>query len=146
MQHPTTQPMQSEINRLRRVIVHQEREITRLKNIINYRALDYNVTPMSIECVIHHVCTFYNMSVEALVEKNREGERVVARMAVCWIANRRYKHTFKSIGIKLAHRDHSTIMNACDKADEFLSTNKAFKRHIDMIINTIEHEFVPVSN
>lgn len=146
MQPHVSQSMQSEINRLRRVVVHQEREITRLKNIINYRALDHNVTPMSIECVIHHVCTFYNMSLEALVEKNREGDRIIARMAVAWISNRRYKHTFKAIGIKLSHRDHSTIMNACDKAEEYLSTNKAFKRHIDMIINTIEHEFVPVPN
>ena len=136
--------MQDEIARLRRVVTAQDREIIRLKNIINYRAIEHNITPMSIECVFHHVCVFYNITLDMLTERNREIERVKARMAACWICNRRYKHTFKSIGVKMAHRDHSTIMNSCDKADELMRWEKAFKHQIDMIINSIEHEFVSI--
>lgn len=136
--------MQEEIARLRRVIVTQDREIIRLKNIINFRALDSNITPMSIDCVVQHVCVFYNLTPSMLTERNREGERVKARMAASWICNRRYKHTFKSIGVKMAHRDHSTIMNACDKADELMRWDRAFKHQVDMIINSIEHEFVSI--
>ena len=142
MQPSFTHTMQEEIARLRRVIVTQDREIIRLKNIINYRAIEHNITPMSIDCVMHHACVFFNMTIDMLTDRNREGERVKARMAACWICNRRYKHTFKSIGRKMAHRDHSTIMNACDKADELMRWDKAFKSQVDMIINSIEQEFV----
>lgn len=141
MQHAATHTMQDEISRLRRAITAQDREIIRLKNIINYRAIENNITPMSIECVMHHVCVFFNMTVDMLIERNRKGERVKARMAVCWISQRRYNHTYKSIGIKLGHRDHSTIMNACSEADDFIQTNKSFSKQVDMIINSIEQEF-----
>ena len=146
MQSELTQSMQAEIDRLQRLVKHKDREITRLGNIINYRAVENDIIPLSIECVIHHVCMFYNITVKQLIDKNRSHERIVSRMAVCWIANRRYKHTFKSIGVKLNHRDHSTIMNACDKADEFMQTNKAFNQHVKMIINTIETEFTQPYN
>lgn len=81
-----------------------------------------------------------------LTDRNREGERVKARMAASWICNRRYKHTFKSIGRKMAHRDHSTIMNACDKADELMRWDKAFKHQVDMIIKSIENDFIQPHN
>ena len=141
MQPSFTHTMQEEIARLRRAITAQDREIIRLKNIINYRAIENNITPMSIECVMHHVCVFYNMTVNMLVERNRKGERVKARMAVQWIAQRRYNHTYKAIGMKLGHRDHSTIMSNCREGDDMIKTNKAFARQIDMIINSIEQEF-----
>lgn len=146
MQPSFTHTMQEEIARLRRVIVAKDSEIIRLTNIINFRAIEHDITPMSIECVMHHVCVFYNMTVNMLVERNRKGERVKARMAACWICNRRYKHTFKSIGCKMAHRDHSTIMNACAEADNFIKTNIAFKHQVDMIIKSIENDFIQPHN
>jgi chromosomal replication initiator protein len=144
MQSKPAQTMQGEINRLRRVIVNQDREIVRLKNIINYRAIEHDIIPMSLDCVMHHVCVFFHLTREMLIEQNRSVERVRARMVMCYIAQRRYSHTYRSIGIALGHRDHSTIMSACEKADFFVKKYNDFKYQVDLVINAIEAEFNPI--
>lgn len=119
-------------------------EIHRLRTMINYRPDIDRLVPMSIDGIFAKVCEFYKIDYKMLSEHNRQRERVMARMAACYISCKIYRHTFKSVGIKLSHRDHSTIMNACDKASESIETNKAFARQINIIIQSIENEFIPV--
>jgi chromosomal replication initiation ATPase DnaA len=141
----TTPHLQKEISRLRQMIREQEREIMRLRMMVNYKPDLDRLVPMSVDGILLKVCEFFKIGYTELIEKNRQAERVVARMAAAHIACKVYGHTFKSVGIKLGHRDHTTMMNACDRASEYMATNKAFARHINIIIQNIENEFVPVS-
>lgn len=127
------------------MIRDQEREIMRLRMLVNYKPDVDRLVPMSIDGILLKVCEFFRIGHTDLIEKNRQTERVVARMAAAHIACKVYGHTFKSVGIKLGHRDHTTMMNACERASEYMSTNKAFARHINVIIQNIENEFIPVS-
>ncbi len=127
------------------MIRQQELEIIRLRMMINYKPDLDRLVPMSIEGILCKVCEFYQIGYNELIERNRQTERVIPRMAAAYIACKVYRHTFKQVGIKMAHRDHSTMINACDKAIEYMATNKVFERQINIIIKTIEDEFIPVS-
>ena len=127
------------------MIRDQEREIMRLRLLVNYKPDLDRLAPMSIDGILLKVCEFFKIGYTELTEKNRQTERVVARMAAAHIACKVYGHTFRSVGIKLGHRDHTTMMNACERASEYMATNKAFARHINVIIQSIENEFIPVS-
>ena len=137
--------MQSEIYRLKQVVRDQMGEIHRLRTMINYRPDIDRLVPMSIDGIFAHVFNFYKIDYAMLTEKNRQTERITARMAACYIAVKVYKHTFKSVGMALRPvRDHSTIMNACRRAEEYIETNKAFARQVNIIIQSIENEFIPL--
>lgn len=144
-QSDITHSMQSEIYRLKQVVRDQMGEINRLRTMINYRPDIDRLVPMSIDGIFAKVCEFYKIDFVMLSERNRQTERVMARMAACYIACKVYRHTFKSVGMAFRpQRDHSTIMNACSRAVESIETNKAFARQINIIIQSIENEFIPV--
>jgi chromosomal replication initiation ATPase DnaA len=137
--------MQNEIYRLKQTIKEQQGEIHRLRTMINYRPDIDRLVPMSVDGIFAKVCEFYKMDYAMLSERNRQAERIMARMAACYIACKVYRHTFKSVGDAFKpQRDHTTIMNACSRALESIETNKAFARQINIIIQNIENEFIPV--
>lgn len=59
--------------------------------------------------------------------KGRDRRGFRARMAVSWGARQLLGSSFPAIGRRLGDRDHSTIMNAVDRANELIESDPAFR-------------------
>lgn len=62
----------------------------------------------------------------------RHKDLVKARFAVCYVA-RKKGYSFPVIGRRLGGRDHTTIMNAIDKAEVYRDYDPEFARMVDRL-------------
>lgn len=69
------------------------------------------------------VAEYYNISPHQLVSKLRTSNLVVARHIAIYLCRTLLDISLQSIGQEFGGRDHSTIINACEKVDNLLKTD-----------------------
>jgi chromosomal replication initiator protein len=66
------------------------------------------------------VAAFYKQSLSELLGKKRSKDLAYARQVAMYLARKHLKQSFKAIGELFGGRDHSTVINACDKIEDLL--------------------------
>ncbi|MBE6136812.1 MAG: chromosomal replication initiator protein DnaA [Erysipelotrichaceae bacterium] len=83
------------------------------------------------------IANIYNISVVDLLGNSRNAKYVLPRHIAMYILKNHYKLTYSRIGSILNGRDHTTIMNGCNKIEQDLKTNEQLKMAIDSILKKV---------
>ncbi len=87
----------------------------------------------SFKDILKAVASFYKLDEKLLIEKNRKQEIVKPRQILMYILREFFDYSLSNIGQKLGGRDHTTVMHACDKIKEDLSSNQVLFEEINQI-------------
>lgn len=79
------------------------------------------------------IADMYNISVADILSSNRNAKFVTPRHICMYILKSKYNLTYSKIGNILNGRDHTTVMNGCNKIAEEIKTNKELEMAIDAI-------------
>ncbi len=97
-----------------------------LKNIVH----DID-TEVSIDYIQKTVSEFFKVDVDALKDKTRKKEIVIARQVAMYFSKEYTDHSLKAIGYHFGGRDHSTVIHAVQSVNDMMDTNSQFKSQIE---------------
>lgn len=93
-----------------------------------------NIKPGSPARIIEVVCKYLNVSEERLTGASRKRELVEGRhIAMAFIRYTNRNLSLKQIGKLFGDRDHSTVIYAVQTYEDLYSTDKSFRKKIDII-------------
>ena len=84
--------------------------------------------------IINTVCGYFDLSEDEITGKKKNKEVALPRQICMFFLRKECNIGFKAIGDMLGGRDHSTVMHACDKIKDHISTDIDIKN----IVNDIE--------
>lgn len=94
---------------------------------------------LTIESIQKKVCSYYKLPVDAILTKSRKREVVQARQVAMYFSKNFTTASLSTIGMKNGNRDHATVLHACKTVNNFLDTDRDFKRQlkeIELLINS----------
>ena len=97
------------------------------------RAQEVNKTPVGFERVVKCVGKYYPYDLPALRSKNRSKELSFARQITMFLMKKITDKSLRDIGIFLGGRDHSTVMHALDKVQNYAQENNEFQAQLKRI-------------
>ena len=86
---------------------------------------------LSIDKIKMAVADYYNLSVTQLTSKVRTNNIATARHVAMYLCRAILDAPFIQIGMEFGGRDHSTVINACEKIESLLKTDEQYKKAID---------------
>ena len=86
---------------------------------------------ISIEHIQKVVSDYFQMDVSTLQSKTRKRHIVQARQLAMFFSKKFTKASLASIGTKIGHRDHATVLHACKTVDNLAFTDKQFRKYVD---------------
>lgn len=87
--------------------------------------------------IIATIADFYNLSVNEIVGKSRNGKIVLARQIAMYILKNNYGLAYKKIGSFFGGKDHSTVISSVEKIENEITNNRDIKLAIDTILRKI---------
>ena len=86
---------------------------------------------ISIEHIQKVVSDYFQMDVMTLQSKTRKRHIVQARQLAMFFSKKFTKASLASIGTKIGHRDHATVLHACKTVDNLAFTDKHFRKYVE---------------
>ena len=83
------------------------------------------------------IASMYSISVADLIGKSRNAKFVLPRHIAMYILKTHYDLTYAKIGSILNGRDHTTIMNGCNKIESEINTDSQLKMAIETILKKV---------
>jgi chromosomal replication initiator protein len=102
------------------------------KELANYKkyAPKIDLKSAMIKAVFEN---FITLEIE-LIGKTRKREIVMQRHIMMYFLKSTNQYSFREIGLMFGGRDHSSVIHACDKVDQFLSyEDKLFMPYYNVI-------------
>ena len=99
---------------------------------------DEQTSPITVERIINEVAGVYGVTAEDICSKKRSSQISNARKICSYVIKEITDMSFKSIGMELGARDHSTIMYYCTDVANIISHDSRTKEMIDDIISNIK--------
>ncbi len=99
---------------------------------------DEQTSPITVERIINEVAGVYGVTAEDICSKKRSSQISNARKICSYVIKEITDMSFKSIGMELGARDHSTIMYYCTDVANIISHDSHTKEMIDDIISNIK--------
>ena len=94
-------------------------------------------TKNNYEDALSVIANTYSISMADLLGKSRNAKYVLPRHIAMYILKNNYDLTYTRIGNILNGRDHTTVMNGCNKIEEEIKTNAQLKMAIDSILKKV---------
>lgn len=94
-------------------------------------------TNNNYEDALSVIANTYSISVVDLIGKSRNAKYVGPRHIAMYILKNNYNLTYSRIGNILNGRDHTTVMNGCNKIEEELKTDTQLKMAIEAILKKV---------
>jgi len=105
-----------------------------LEILINAQKKDDN---NNYENALSVIADFYSISVADLLGKSRNQKYVLPRHIAMFLLKTHYNLTYAKIGAIFNGKDHSTVLNACNKIEGELESNRELKMAVDSIVKKI---------
>ena len=86
---------------------------------------------ISIDQIQKVVSDYFQMDVSTLQSKTRKRHIVQARQLAMFFSKKFTKASLASIGTKIGHRDHATVLHACKTVDNLAFTDKQFRKYVE---------------
>ena len=86
---------------------------------------------ISIDHIQKVVSDYFQMDVSTLQSKTRKRHIVQARQLAMFFSKKFTKASLASIGTKIGHRDHATVLHACKTVDNLAFTDKQFRKYVE---------------
>lgn len=109
------------------------------QNAIREILSDEQPTPITFERILNEVGNVYGVTGEDICSKKRSAQISIARKVSAYVLKEVTDMSFKSIGMELGARDHSTIIYYCDDVDKLIKKDSHAKEMIEDIINNIKN-------
>ena len=84
------------------------------------------------------VADYYNITIDDLKSKKRAAKISFPRHVAIYLARSMTDESFPRIGMEFGGRDHSTVMNSCDRIQSELKTNNNLKEVIEELKKKIK--------
>ena len=109
------------------------------QNAIREILSDEQPAPITIERILNEVGNVYGVSAEDIISKKRSAQISIARKVSCFVLKEVTDMSYKSIGMELGARDHSTIIYYCGDIEKLIAKDSHAKEMIEDIINNIRN-------
>lgn len=128
--------LESAVSKLKMISMFSGSEITIDHVKTNLKELfDVDSNKMvSITDIINKVSEKFGVTVEDLKSKNRQSRIIQPRFIGMYLARELAGMTTTDIGKEFGDRDHSTVINACNKIIDDMNNNTEFKEIVDDLI------------
>lgn len=93
---------------------------------------------LSVNTIKKYVADYYGLTKQQLISKTRTKNISTARHIAMYLCRKHLDLPFSKIGEEFGKRDHSTVMNACEKIEGHLKKDESFK----LAIREIENSFL----
>ena len=85
---------------------------------------------LSVNKIKRVVADYYGLTKQQLTSNTRTKNIATARHIAMYFSRKMLDIPFSKIGDEFGKRDHSTVMNACEKVDRFLKTDMNYKQAV----------------
>ncbi|MBR4096216.1 MAG: chromosomal replication initiator protein DnaA [Oscillospiraceae bacterium] len=109
------------------------------QNAIREILSDEQPVPITIERILNEVANVYGVSAEDIISKKRAAQVSIARKVCCFVLKEVTDMSYKSIGMEIGARDHSTIIYYCGDIEKLIAKDNHAKEMIEDIINNIRN-------
>ena len=109
------------------------------QNAIREILSDEQPVPITIERILNEVANVYGVSAEDIISKKRAAQVSIARKVYCFVLKEVTDMSYKSIGMEIGARDHSTIIYYCGDIEKLIAKDNHAKEMIEDIINNIRN-------
>ena len=87
-----------------------------------------------VESILKEVEPFYpGMTYQAIMSQSRKRDIAEARHLVSYFLRHKFQFSFVAIGRIMGKRDHSTIVNSCNRVDDLCRIYKQFRVKVSTI-------------
>jgi chromosomal replication initiator protein len=93
---------------------------------------------VSIDYIQKFVAEHFNVTIEAMKDKTRKREIVVARQVAMYLAKNYTNLSLKSIGFHFGNRDHSTVIHALTSVNDLMDTDRKFKATMEELLKKLK--------
>ena len=93
---------------------------------------------VSCKTIIKVVCDYYGLTKQQLTSKTRTRNIANARHIAMYLSRKLLDLPFTNIGEEFGNRDHSTVMNACERVEKNIKENNLYKKAITEIESIIK--------
>ena len=100
-------------------------------DIVNF---GYDVDP---NLVISEICTIYSVKEELIKSKSKFKQLVAPRNVCMYVLRKKYNMTYTQIGSYFSNRNHSTVMDAIEKVEKILKTDRDLSLLIENVYKKI---------
>lgn len=83
------------------------------------------------------IANTYNINVVDLLGKSRNAKYVLPRHIAMYLLKNHYNLTYARIGAIMNGRDHTTVMNGCNRIEEEMKTNNQLKLAVETILKKV---------
>ena len=109
------------------------------QNAIREILSDEQPSPITFERILNEVGNVYGVTSEDIISKKRSAQISIARKVSCYVLKEVTDMSYKSIGMELGARDHSTIIYYCGDIEKLIAKDSHAKEMIEDIINNIRN-------
>lgn len=95
--------------------------------------------PITVERILNEVGNVYGVTADDIYSKKRSSQISMARKVSSYVIKEVTEMPFKSIGMELGARDHSTIMYYCSDIEKLMEKDSRTREVIEDIINNIKN-------
>ncbi len=114
----------------RKITVPLVREI--LKSYVKFNHKEINV-----DQIVHVVCSYFNITEEALNSSKRTRELAQARQIAMYLSKQHTKSSLAVIGATIGGRNHSTVLHSCKAVSNLIETDKQFRDMVEALTKEI---------
>lgn len=97
------------------------------------RAVKLEKKAISSESITAAVCKKYKVKQKEIVSKSRKQAVAQARQVAMYLCHKYTQMTYLAIGREFGNRDHSTVLYACTKVAERISSDKDFRHQMEAL-------------
>ena len=98
-----------------------------------------NSDNLSILTIQETVAQFYNVTIKELVGKKRVKKILLPRQVAMYLSRELTDTSLPKIGDAFGGKDHTTVMNACDRIKNYIKTDEKIKNNIQELKNLLLH-------
>jgi ATPase involved in DNA replication initiation len=92
---------------------------------------------ITVEKIRDVVCSYFNLSVDAISTKSRKREVVQTRQIAMYLSRQMTKSPLSTIGSLIGKRDHATVLHAEKTVGDLMQIDKNLRTQIDEITKQI---------
>ena len=100
--------------------------------------VNIDVAPVTTDNILEKVCKHYNVSNKDVLSASRKKTIVEARQVSMYLTQKYTDLSSSQIGIRIGHREHSTVLHACSQTEKRISVDKTFRDAVESIESDIK--------
>ena len=89
-----------------------------------------NKNELNIAKIRKAVCDYYNITRQQICSANRTKNIAIPRHIAMYLCREMLDSPYKEIGNEFGKRDHSTVINACEKVEKLCKSDSAYLKAI----------------